>query len=559
MGWKSRFTSDSGKSESTYDPRRSAGSTSSVRAAPTAPSTRTTARPASSPSTSVPMGRSSGSATTANGVAASPPISQAHAQRLKARGLNPILCAQLGVHTVDNRTLGFHYFAHGEIHNTKLRRGKGNMPWATGGKELILWNLDCLRADAEADEEVIITEGELDAIACIQVGHTRVVSVPNGAQTGEHGFQYLHAGSALLPDLDKFERFILAVDGDRKGIECRDALAVRLGDERCRWVAYPEGCKDANDVLQKHGPEALRELLANARPMWTDEVARMGDVPDPPQDEARYRLGIPELDQHGCRITLPVFWPVIGPYGAGKSVLLRQLLCGFYELHGWRCLLTSFEERIKPRYQRDLRRHFIGRPVLPDAPWTAEEIAEADAKINDGFVFLRRAKGKTVDPERLLDRIEYAVRVYGVRVVAIDPVNEIRFRVPPGQSKTDYLGDFIMQLKDLSDDYGLCVICCAHPPKDATERRLLRGGMLTLNDGADTAHWGNKADMGWCVWRNVNGPTLLHLDKIKDHETMGRPTLVELELDRALGRFKVRRLGYDILGDQQAAKAREAA
>ena len=62
-------------------------------------------------------------------------------------------------------------------------------------------------------------------------------------------------------------------------------------------------------------------------------------------------------------------------------------------------------------------------------------------------VFLRRKRNTVLDLERLLDRIEFAVRVYGVKVVAIDPVNEIDHQVPKGESKTDYMGRFIMRLK----------------------------------------------------------------------------------------------------------------
>lgn len=231
---------------------------------------------------------------------------------------------------------------------------------------------------------------------------------------------------------------------------------------------------------------------------------------------------------------------------SGKSVLLRQLSVNVWRMHGWRTLITSFEEKVKPRFQRDLRRHLIGRA----SPWTAEEIAKADAEIRQAFRFLRRKRNTTLDLERLMNRIEYAVKVYGVEVVIIDPVNEIDHQVPKGESRTDYMGKFIMRLKQLADDYSLLMIVAAHPPKDGVEKRLAKNGLLTLNDGADTAHYGNKADIGWCVWRNIDGPTLLHVDKVKDHETMGKPTLVELVLDSRMNAFRENRIGYEILGDQ---------
>jgi twinkle protein len=148
------------------------------------------------------------------------------------------------------------------------------------------------------------------------------------------------------------------------------------------------------------------------------------------------------------------------------------------------------------------------------------------------------------------------VKVYGVDVVMIDPVNEIDHEVPRHQSKTDYMATFIMALKALADDYNLVMIVAAHPPKEGVEKRLAKGKLLTLNDGADTAHWGNKADIGWTMWRpEFDGPTLLHVDKLKDYESMGRPTLCELVLDPRMNRFEVRRIGYDILKSELGVAA----
>jgi hypothetical protein len=57
--------------------------------------------------------------------------------------------------------------------------------------------------------------------------------------------------------------------------------------------------------------------------------------------------------------------------------------------------------------------------------------------------------------------------------------------------------------------------------------------------------------MGWCVWRDITGPTMLHVDKVKDHETMGKPTICELHLDPDMNQFRVGRIGYDVLADDE--------
>ena len=348
-----------------------------------------------------------------------------------------------------------------------------------------------------------------------------------------HQTQLVDSQGHVYPYVDCWEGFVILIP---EGLEeTRDAIAMILGDTRCRWNWFPV---DAN-------PDTISTAIGTARLMWTDEVCTMSDVPDQGPVET-YKTGFGALDDHGWRLVTPAFMPVIGPYGSGKSVFLRQLLVNLWRMHGWKFLLTSFEEKIKPRYQRDIRRNLINKP---SHHWTDHDIASADLEMDKCARFLRRKRGEVLDQARLINRIEFAVKVYGVRVVCIDPVNEIDHVVPRGESKTDYMGRFIMALKALADDYNLLMIVCAHPPKDGVEKRLAKNGLLTLNDGADTAHWGNKADIGVCLWRNLAGPTLLHLDKLKDHESMGKPTLAELHLDERLNQFHVGRVGYDIMGD----------
>lgn len=354
-------------------------------------------------------------------------------------------------------------------------------------------------------------------------------------------FPTTDGGYELDARLAHFSRFVLALPLDWH--QLRDDLAVRLGDVKCSWVDFTDDAPGPAELLQL-GSDQLHNAIITAKPMWTDEICRMSDVPDG-GIEVAYKTGISSLDHMGIRLGRPAFFPVIGPYGSGKSVLLRQLAVGLHRKHGWRTLLTSFEEKIKPRYQRDLRRQIIGKQ--PDR-WTEEEVARADAEIEVAFRFLRRKRGATMNLQRLLDRIEFAVKVHGIDVVIIDPVNELDHEVPRGLSKTDYMGQFIMALKQLADDYNLLMIVAAHPPKDGVEKRLAKGKLLTLNDGADTSHYGNKADFGWAVWRpDFDGPTLLHVDKVKSHDVFGKPNLYELRLDPHNGRFEAVREGYEIM------------
>lgn len=374
-------------------------------------------------------------------------------------------------------------------------------------------------------QPLVLTVGELAVDLCREQGlkHVLDVSLPG---------TILNSEGIVRPDVRFFQEYVLLIP--EGGEDLRDKIALVLGDEKTRWAYFPEE------------PENIPVVVLGARRMWIDEVARMSDIPDsgPPQV---YETGFDKLDDHGWKLTTPAFMPIIGPYGSGKSIFLRQLLVNLWKKNNWKFALTAFEEKVRPRYERDLMRHLIGEP---EDRWEDGHIAWAQEEIDKMAVFIRRKRNTLLDVDRLIDRIDYAARVYDIRVVAIDPFNEIDHCFDGrSTSKTDYVGQTIMRFKQLADDHNLLFIVCLHPPKDGVEKRLSKSGMLTLNDGADSANWGNKADFGICMWRNIDGPTLLHLDKVKDHETCGRPILAELFHDAKMNRFKVARLGYDILED----------
>ena len=76
---------------------------------------------------------------------------------------------------------------------------------------------------------------------------------------------------------------ILATDNDKAGRALREELAIRLGRTRCWYVEYPDGCKDANDVLQKYGQdkgcEMLADIVADARPIVPSRLVKFSDIP----------------------------------------------------------------------------------------------------------------------------------------------------------------------------------------------------------------------------------------------------------------------------------------
>lgn len=164
----------------------------------------------------------------------------------------------------------FNYFRDKELVNVKYR-GPTKAFKLFKGAELTFYKLD----DIKDKKEIIITEGEIDALSFEEAGMLNAVSVPNGASKGNNNMQYFDNCYEYFKDIDKV---YLATDGDEAGETLRDELARRVGKEYCYIVRYPEECKDANEVLLKHGKEAVAKLLHEAKPypiegvILTDEV-----------------------------------------------------------------------------------------------------------------------------------------------------------------------------------------------------------------------------------------------------------------------------------------------
>ena len=149
----------------------------------------------------------------------------------------------------------FPYLEDGVMKNMKFRDAAKHFKMVKGA-ELIPWNIDAIKGK----EKCYITEGEIDALSLIAAGLEEVVSVPNGA------------GGANLQWLDRFveshfddkTEIILAMDTDKRGVELRDELVRRLGVDRCKVVAWGEGCKDANEYLLKYDLPRLRQQVEQA-------------------------------------------------------------------------------------------------------------------------------------------------------------------------------------------------------------------------------------------------------------------------------------------------------
>ena len=151
-------------------------------------------------------------------------------------------------------TVNFRYYFDGRLVNIKYRTA-GKLFKLVPRCRLVPWRIEAIRGK----DTVIITEGEIDTLSFMEIGMKNVISLPNGA-SGRHDFF-----DELTEEYFADKRLIvLAVDTDEAGRRCAATLLRRFGAERCRVMTYGDDCKDANDLLVRHGGEALANALRAA-------------------------------------------------------------------------------------------------------------------------------------------------------------------------------------------------------------------------------------------------------------------------------------------------------
>lgn len=420
-------------------------------------------------------------------------IHQRHKEWLDQRGGLSTPAAEMGVSSTERHGawwLSIPYMLDGKIVNRKYRRtGEKQHEMDKGGK-LCLWNADIL---SERPRELIITEGEFDALAAMACGFRNAVSVPNGAPAesiddpvNANRYAFLYETEEALKHV---QTVILATDGDKPGRTLAHDLTCILGVERCKFVTYPEGCKDLNEVLLKHGQAAVVDLLTTAKQFPVRGLYRFGDFPDD-IDIRSMLTGIDALDplMRICLGTLTVF---TGFSNMGKSTILNTILASVIDRDVPICI-ASFETMPKPILRDGLARALIGcswdeYPRHCDRTAALQHIDKCVTIVSNSL-----DDETEIDLDAYLELIRVAVVRDGVKVVVLDPWNELEHKRRHDETETEYIGRAIRALKRFAKRHDVALWVVAHPSKPQKGNN----GAPGLYDINGSANWANKADYG---------------------------------------------------------------
>lgn len=422
-----------------------------------------------------------------------------------------------------SRCIKFPYFRDGQIVNIKFRDGQKNFKLVSGA-ELIFFNLDSIIGQ----DEVIVTEGEIDALSYMEVGFKAVVSVPNGAAKGNLKLEYLDNCIDLF---DHVKKIYLATDDDTAGHSLQDELSRRFGRERCYKVSF-FGKKDANELLQEN-PLSLAETLQNCEEYAIEGVYTAKDIESEIWD--LYENGLKQGAVTGMKdfdsllsFEGGYFTMVTGIPSHGKTEFLDQILTLLCVKHGWKTAYYSPESLPLKLHHSRIASKLAGKRFNKSV-MTREEVKASIDIFSDYFYFISPEKDFTL--ESILESARQLVKRKGIKCFVIDAWNKLDSQYTG--SETQHISKSLDQLAMFCLTYDVHAFVVAHP----TKMKKDESGVYvvpTLYDISGSAHFYNKTHNGITIYkRKIEQDTYLteiHVQKVK-FKHWGKEGVVSMRFD----------------------------
>lgn len=332
-------------------------------------------------------------------------------------------------------------------------------------------------------KQLIITEGQIDALSVAECGLINAVSVPNGA----NGFTWIpHCWDWV----NKFEEIVVFGDCERGEITLLETIKTRFSRSHIKAVRVADykDCKDANELLQKHGKDAVINAIVNAQDVTSDGIKRAELVERLNyRDIPAFSTGVKELNnamEGGLREGDMLI--VSGERGDGKSTFVSQMAC---------FMLNNADAKIF-MYSGEL----VDSQVME---WLHSQLAgskQYDAEILNkmrewyaGRLFIYDNEYVTDDDNDVYNRCVTAIQKYGCNIIILD-----NLMTAMGGSDADIYraqSKFARECARLAKEFKVIVILIAHPNKNGMQgNNNAISGSADITNNATYILWYQRSD-----------------------------------------------------------------
>lgn len=418
------------------------------------------------------------------------------------RGISPDTVRDFDIMSDNDGNIVFPFYKEGSLTFVKYRKPRKldkndhKKEWMMANTEPILFGMDKI----SFQKPVVITEGEIDAMAVYEAGYHNVVSVPMGCDN----MTWLDTCKGWLENVSQF---ILFGDSDIPGMRMIANLVEELGKDRCMIPPeYPpiviDGqtgnriCKDANEILFSYGPEGLKSVLDQCEGAPLEGILDLADVPrcdwaTVPKIYTR----IPSLDNMIGGLAEGTVTILSGKRGEGKSTISGEFMLNAidqgYNVAMYSGELNSSEVREWIMLQATESRYI----AATKDPQTGQVYPTVPAKVEERisnwlrghfFLYDNTVPRDRPETECVLEMFRVSARRYGAKLFVIDNLMSI-LRSPDEENKAQ--ARFTAEVKAFAIRYRAAVILICHPRKEKEGTKFSNdtvSGSSAITNLADT-------------------------------------------------------------------------
>lgn len=425
---------------------------------------------------------------------------------LAKRGISAEIAKRYEITTLKNNpdTLVFPFYdTNGVLWSVKYRNTayvkgetKGSKEWCEKERKPILFGMNHCDFTKDKDKPLtlVMTEGQIDSLTLAECGIKNAVSVP----MGKSGFTWI---PYCWNFLGRFDELIVFGDCENGKITLLKEMESRFHG-RVKFVR-PEnykGCKDANEIYQKYGKQAVVDAVTNAKAVPIRQVKPMQEVQrvDLSQLE-NISTGIGRLDGVISGFFAGSLILVTGKRGEGKSTLVSQMAVKAIdedfpvfiysgELMDW-SVKDSIELQIAgkkyttPKENGNRVKIYVIKDAVADKieKWYTDKLY-----IYDNVPSL----DPEIKPMSVVDAAEESIKQYGVRFVVLDNL----MTAIDLTTDTDIYqkqAAFVKRLAGMAKRYAAIIILVAHPRKESSNR----SGVFSADDVSGSGHITDLVDV----------------------------------------------------------------
>ncbi|WP_418714996.1 ATPase domain-containing protein [Blautia hydrogenotrophica] len=339
-----------------------------------------------------------------------------------------------------------------------------NKEWCERNCKPILFGMN--HCDPE-QPTLVLTEGQIDSLSCAEAGIKNAVSVPNGAK----GFTWI---PYCWDFLSRFANLVIFGDFEHEAISLLPEMQKRFHGtvKHIREDDYRD-CKDANEILQKYGPEYLQKCVENAVPVSNPKIKPLEEVKRMDLNAMeKIRSGIYGLDKLTGGFYFGQVILVTGERGFGKSTLVSQFgtqaIAAGYPTFFYSGELMDWYFKAWIEYQIAGARNI--NALISDYGYKSYSIqADKLQQIENwyagkAYIYDNGIVTEDTEEETLLETLENAIKQYGCRVLVIDNLmtaisDDLSSDLYRMQTK------FVKALTVLAKRYDVLVFLIVHPRK----------------------------------------------------------------------------------------------